>query len=34
LSGKWSERGGSHFKILQFLNRKLARRNQLWLVKA
>jgi hypothetical protein len=23
---------GSHFKIWQFLNRMLARRNQLWLV--
>jgi hypothetical protein len=34
LSGKGSGTGGSHFKILQFLNRKLARRNQLWLVRA
>src|ERR1700681_2278037 len=25
--------GGSHFKIWQFLNRKLARRNQVWLVR-
>jgi hypothetical protein len=24
---------GSHFKIWQFLNRKLARRNQVWLVR-
>jgi hypothetical protein len=24
---------GSHFKIWQFLNRRLARRNQLWLVR-
>jgi len=32
--GKLSELAGSHFKIWQFLNRMLARRNQLWLVKA
>jgi hypothetical protein len=25
--------GGSRFKIWQFLNRKLARRNQVWLVR-
>ena len=31
--GKLSGFAGSHFKILQFLNRELARRNQLWLVR-
>jgi hypothetical protein len=34
MSGKGREVAGSHFKIWQFLNRKLARRHQLWLVSA
>jgi hypothetical protein len=31
--GKRWRFAGSHFKIWQFLNRRLARRNQVWLVR-